>query len=325
MQERVVARRFERGRPTRDRLLRNCRRLRPPRGCLAADGSRRARGAGPRRSTPAHCSRHVGSRSNQATCAARSRPGTRSEDRCSSGGLRSPRCSRSSTKSSPGAASTDLRRSRRTRFSAVRTSIRGSAASTRPGTSSSGRRRFAASSDSPTAWPRRICAGFEMEQLAGDLAAAEREAREAIRVGIEMGASRYVALYRIDLASVLLDQGREAEAIAELEQARERGGYAPLWKSNRARALARVKGRSTKLLDEARDAAAERWPGATTSRRMPRSSSTSPRSFARAAIRTGPRRRSQLAISLHEEKGNVVNAEQCRRLLADEPATGAGA
>jgi hypothetical protein len=32
-----------------------------------------------------------------------------------------------------------------------------------------------------------------------------------------------------------------------------------------------------------------------------------------------------LAISLHEEKGNVLNAEQCRRLLANEPATDAGA
>ena len=32
-----------------------------------------------------------------------------------------------------------------------------------------------------------------------------------------MGASRYVAIYRIDLASVLLDQGRDVEAAAELE------------------------------------------------------------------------------------------------------------
>jgi hypothetical protein len=29
------------------------------------------------------------------------------------------------------------------------------------------------------------------------------------------------------------------------------------------------------------------------------------------------------AVALHEEKGNVVNAEQCRQLLANEPATGA--
>jgi hypothetical protein len=30
-----------------------------------------------------------------------------------------------------------------------------------------------------------------------------------------------------------------------------------------------------------------------------------------------------LAASVHEEKGNVVNAEQCRQLLANGPATGA--
>ncbi len=218
MQERVVTRRFERGCPTRDRYFEGCRRPRPPRGRLAADGDRRARGAGQRCSTPAHCSRHGGTRSNPATCAARSRPGTRSEDQCSSGGRRSPRCSRSSTKSSPGAASTDWRRSRRTRFSAARTSIRGSAASTRAGTSSNGRRRSAASSALPTASPRRMCAGFEIEQLAGDLRSRRAGGSEK-RFGsrIEMGASRYVALYRIDLASVLLDQGREAEATAELE------------------------------------------------------------------------------------------------------------
>ena len=50
-------------------------------------------------------------------------------------------------------------------------------------------------------------AGAEMEELAGDLMAAERETREAIRLGTEMGASRYVAMYRTDLASLLLDQG----------------------------------------------------------------------------------------------------------------------
>ena len=64
-----------------------------------------------------------------------------------------------------------------------------------------------------------------------------------------------VAIYRIDLASVLLDQGRESRSAAELEQAREHGGYAPLWKSNRARALAR-NGQLDEALDEARAAAA---------------------------------------------------------------------
>ena len=165
-------------------------------------------------------------------------------------------------------------------------------------------------------------AGAEMEELAGDLVAAEREIREAIRLATEMGASRYVALYRTDLASVLLDQGRAVEARGELELAREHGGYAPLWKSNHARGLAR-EGRIHDALAEARAAAAE----------MEGSDNLS----ARAAVLVhlaevlraggdpaGASDALQLAIGLHEEKGNVVNAEQCRQLLARESATSAG-
>jgi hypothetical protein len=49
---------------------------------------------------------------------------------------------------------------------------------------------------------------------------AERELREAIRVATEMGASRYVALYRTRIAHVLVTQGRDEGALSELEQAR---------------------------------------------------------------------------------------------------------
>jgi tetratricopeptide (TPR) repeat protein len=166
-------------------------------------------------------------------------------------------------------------------------------------------------------------AGSELERLAGDLAAAERELREAIRVAHEMGASRYVALYRTDLASVLLDQGRDVESVDELEEARELGGYAPAWRSTRARALARI-GQIDEAVEEARSAA-DAMAG--------RDNIT-----ARAEILVhlaevlrasgdpgGASEALALAISLHDEKGNVVNAEQCRQLLADEPATGAGA
>ena len=78
-----------------------------------------------------------------------------------------------------------------------------------------------------------------MEMLAGDAEAAERELRDAIRVATEMGASRYVALYRTRIAHVLVAQGRDEDALAELEQARHIFGDAPTWKAARARVLAR--------------------------------------------------------------------------------------
>jgi class 3 adenylate cyclase/tetratricopeptide (TPR) repeat protein len=165
-------------------------------------------------------------------------------------------------------------------------------------------------------------AGAEMELLAGDLAAAERELRSAIRMAIEMRASRYEANYRTGLAGVLLDQGRVEESVAELEQAREigaYGAYAPIWMSNRARALARS-GQIDEAVEEAR-AAADAMAA--------RDNLT-----ARAEILVhlaevlrasgdpgGASEALALAISLHEEKGSVVNAEQCRRLLANKPAT----
>ena len=82
-------------------------------------------------------------------------------------------------------------------------------------------------------------AGAEMEMLAGDAEAAERELREAIRVATEMGASRYVAVYRTRLARVLTVQGRDDAALAELEQARELSEGTATWRAARARLLAR--------------------------------------------------------------------------------------
>ena len=163
-------------------------------------------------------------------------------------------------------------------------------------------------------------AGSEMEHLAGDLAAAEREIREAIRVALEMGASRYLAIYRIHLTRVLLDRGREVEAAAELEQAREHGGYAPLWKSNHARSLAR-EGRLEEALDEAREAAAA-MDGSDNITAQAEVLVHLAEVLRASGDQKGASEALELAISLHEEKGNVVNAEQCRQLLANEPATG---
>ena len=81
-------------------------------------------------------------------------------------------------------------------------------------------------------------AGAGMEMLAGDADAAERELRDAIGVATDMGASRYVALYRTKLARVLVEQGRNEDASAELEQARDIYGD-PAWKAAGALLLAR--------------------------------------------------------------------------------------
>ena len=81
-------------------------------------------------------------------------------------------------------------------------------------------------------------AGAAMELLAGDADAAERELREGIEVAERMGASRYVALYRSQLAHILVSQGRLDDARAELEQARELYAGLPVWQIAHARVLA---------------------------------------------------------------------------------------
>src|SRR5712692_4818704 len=68
-----------------------------------------------------------------------------------------------------------------------------------------------------------------------------------------MGASRYVSLYRTRIAHVLVAQGRDEDALAELEQARHIYGEAPSWKAARARALAR-RGKTEESVTLAREA-----------------------------------------------------------------------
>ena len=80
---------------------------------------------------------------------------------------------------------------------------------------------FAVSSAAPTASPRRTCGGRPDGDAGRGRRAAERELRDAIRVATEMGATRYVALYRTRIAHVLIARGKDDDALAELEQARE--------------------------------------------------------------------------------------------------------
>ena len=157
-------------------------------------------------------------------------------------------------------------------------------------------------------------AGAEMEMLAGDTEAAERELRDAIDVATEMGASRYVALYRTRLAHVLIAQGRDEDAA---RRARAGAGalraLAALEGGPRARARARGRGRGG---GRAR-ARSGRVGGRQRRHHGARRDPDRPRRGAPRARRCR-RRRGCLAeaVGLHEEKGNVLAAERCRRLLA---------
>jgi class 3 adenylate cyclase/tetratricopeptide (TPR) repeat protein len=157
-------------------------------------------------------------------------------------------------------------------------------------------------------------AGSEMEMLAGDAEAAERELRDAIAVATEMGASRYVALYRTRLAHVLVALGRDADALAELEESRDVYSDAPKWKAAHARVLA-LRGRTAEAVAVAREAAdfmagnddvtahAEILVDLAEVLRADGDLSGASDALAEA-------------LALHEPKGNLVAAEQCRRLLA---------
>jgi class 3 adenylate cyclase/tetratricopeptide (TPR) repeat protein len=166
-------------------------------------------------------------------------------------------------------------------------------------------------------------AGAELEMLAGDAAAAERELRDAIRVATDMGASHYVALYRTRIAHVLVEQGRDEDALAELEQARDVGGEAPRWRATRARVLAH-RGDTGEAVTLARAAAASTAGSDDITRRAEILVDLA------EVLRTngdiaGATAALVEAIALHEEKGNLLPAERCRRLLAGCAAGGSAA
>jgi tetratricopeptide (TPR) repeat protein len=167
-------------------------------------------------------------------------------------------------------------------------------------------------------------AGAEMEVLAGDAPAAERELRDAIRLALDMGASRYVALYRTRLAHILVEQGRDDDALGELELAREVYGDAPKWKAARARVLAH-RGRTADAVSVAREAAdsVAGYGDVTAHAEILADFAEVLRADGDVA---GAKAALGEAIALHDAKGNLVHAEHCRRLLAavsgEQAATG---
>ena len=165
-------------------------------------------------------------------------------------------------------------------------------------------------------------AGAGMEMLAGNAEAAERELRDAIRLTTGMGAERYVALYRTKLAHVLISQGRDEDAVAELEQAEDTYSD-PAWKSARARVLGR-RGMTEEAVTLARDAVAL----------LSRSDNITARADLLVDLAEVLRAHGDLdgaaaalteAVALHEEKGNVLPADRCRRLLTAVAAGGPAA
>jgi tetratricopeptide (TPR) repeat protein len=157
-------------------------------------------------------------------------------------------------------------------------------------------------------------AGAELEKLAGDLATAERELRKAIRIAAEMGASRYVALYRTRLAHVLVDLGRDDDARQELEQARAVSEGAAPWRTAQARLLAR-RGRSEEAAALARGAVAS-IAGSVDLTGRAEALTYLAEVLEASGDAAGAAEALAEALGLHEEKGNVLPAHRCRALLA---------
>ena len=157
-------------------------------------------------------------------------------------------------------------------------------------------------------------AGAEMEMHAGDAEAAERELRDAIDLATQMGASYYLALYRTRIAHVLAVLGRDDEALDELELARDVFEEAPKWKAARARVLAH-RGATKEAAALAREAVASL--AGTDDITVRAEILVDLAEVLRAhGDPTGAGNALEEAVVLHEEKGNVLPAERCRRLLA---------
>ena len=156
-------------------------------------------------------------------------------------------------------------------------------------------------------------AGAELEVLADDLSAAERELRDAISVAADMEADHYVAMYRLRLARVLLDQGRHEDAAGELDDAAVLYADRPEWRTSRARILA-AEGRldeAVVLAQEAAELDFERDNLTQWALKLVDLAEV----LQAAGDRAGAEAALEQAIGLNDEKGNVVAARQCRERL----------
>ena len=163
-----------------------------------------------------------------------------------------------------------------------------------------------------------------VEYLAGDLAAAEDQLRQAVEILERIGDMGHLASVAPDLALVLLAAGGgEDEALRFAEMGAEAlieddvDGQVRV-KAAKAVALGRM-GRHAEAEGLARDAVARAWRTDYAELRA-----LSLEALAEVLHLTGRREEAaeglERAISVHEEKGNVVSAEADRRLLAERRA-----
>jgi class 3 adenylate cyclase/tetratricopeptide (TPR) repeat protein len=157
-------------------------------------------------------------------------------------------------------------------------------------------------------------AGSEMEVLAGDLPAAERELREAMDVAAGMEAAHYTAVYQVRLARVLHEQGRHEEAAVLLDEAKPLQAQNPWWKSGWARVLA-ARGEVEEAVALGREAAEQE-----SGDQDPTSVALTLVDMSEVLLAAGDHGAAEAAlteaVALNERKGNVVAAQRCRERLA---------
>ena len=140
------------------------------------------------------------------------------------------------------------------------------------------------------------------------------ESDDFVALDTEALDDKKMALYRTRIAHVLVAQGRDDDALAELEQARSVFADAPKWKAARARVLAH-RGQTAEAVALARDAAAlmDGNDDVTTHAEILVDLAEVLHAH---GDRGGAADALAKAVALHEEKGNLVSVANCRGRLA---------
>jgi class 3 adenylate cyclase/tetratricopeptide (TPR) repeat protein len=159
-----------------------------------------------------------------------------------------------------------------------------------------------------------------VEVMAGDLVAAERAVRRACEALQAMGETGIFSTQAADLAIILCEQGRFDEAEEFIEVSRTATAADDVlsqvrWRVAQARVLA-SRGRAQEAVDLVREAVALIEPTDAISVQA-----NTHEELARALEHAGNRAEAgnalRRALSLYEQKGNLVSAERVRRMLAD--------